>query len=203
VAAPVVVGQALPEPAAEAAPLPPVRTSSSHPVLDPHVRSARRPESSGPPWLVIFGVVTAALAGAGVWWAFRAPEETPVDAPPVVVKPVEPPPVVVKPVEPPVEPPVVVKPVEPPVEPVEPPHVEKTPKVVRPKVEVPSVDALRSRVRSLERALVKATPKGTEPDPSALGFLEKRKARLSLAPSSRERARISKDLDEWEQTFLR
>jgi len=69
--------------------------------------------------------------------------------------------------------------------------------------EVPSTEALRTRLRALERALVKKTPKGTEPDPSALGFLEKRRARLSLSPSSRERARIAKDLDEWEQAFLR
>jgi len=196
-AAPVVMGQPLAEPA-------PVRTSSSpsHPVLDPHVRSARRPEPKGTPWIAIFAVLTVVIASAGTWWAFRgpvgedAPAPTPVEPAPVVPTPVEPTPT-------PVEPAPTPTPVEPAPTPVEP---APTPTPVRPRhprIETPSTDALRGRIRSLERALVKQTPKGTDPDPSALGFLEKRRARLSLSPSSRERARISKDLDEWEQTFLR
>ncbi len=72
-----------------------------------------------------------------------------------------------------------------------------------PRGEAPSVDSLRARVERLEAALAKSTPAGEDPDPSAVSLLRKYRVEATMVDSADERARLAKNLDTFERTFLR
>lgn len=124
----------------------------------------------------------------------RREPAAPVD-PPVVVPPVVPPTVDPPIVEPTVAPPAVVT-VE------TPPAVTPPPVKVRPTRTPPTATELKKRVAGLEKALLKATAPGEEPDPSALTLLRKYKVEATMVDTADDRQRLAENLKAFEQTFL-
>jgi hypothetical protein len=57
-------------------------------------------------------------------------------------------------------------------------------------------------VAALEAALVKGTPAGEDPDPSAVTLLRKYKVEATMVESSADRQRLAKDLAAFQRTFL-
>jgi serine/threonine-protein kinase len=80
--------------------------------------------------------------------------------------------------------------------------VKHTPAGTTGRGEAPTSDALRKRVADLEAALLKGTPAGEEPDPSAVTLLRKYKVEATMVESPAERQRLSKDLAAFQRTFL-
>jgi serine/threonine protein kinase len=72
----------------------------------------------------------------------------------------------------------------------------------RTEARVPSAGELKRRLQDLEVHLRRRTPRGEAPDPAALQFLAKYRVQVTMAESAPDRAKLARELDQWERLFL-